>query len=473
MPYLLFGAVVGAVMFAVTLILILMRYKRCPSNKILVKWGKVGMGAAGVTKSSTQIHGGATFVWPVIQAYGFLSLEPLNTDIDLKGALSKQNIRVNVPSSFTFAIGTTPELMASAADRLLGMKSGAIISAAREIIFGQLRATIATMNIEDINGNREAFEKAVLDNIDTEMRKIGLYLINVNISDITDESGYLEALGQEAASRVVADAQIKVAANERNGAIGAANAKAEERTKVAEAEAVAVQGENLAAVVQANSTADRQVAEAEAKRKSDAAEAVQAASALAEGFAAEKDAEAVRAERDRATQFADEVVPAQIAADKALIEAGAAKKVEVLEGEARGDARKAELEGEAAGLKSIVVAAASDPDKAAMLLIVQKLDRIAELQAQAISNIDFEKIVVYDGGGSYGQNGSTARFMQDLTKMLPQLHEFAKMAGVTLPNFLGETLADSFDMAAQDKTQLPTDQGNLQAADGTASGVQS
>lgn len=439
MTSLLIGAVIAAVMLTVTLVLILARYKRCPSNRILVKYGKVGRGEGGERRSSVQIHGGATFVWPVIQDFGFLALEPLNTDIDLKGALSKQNIRVNVPSSFTFAIGTTPELMSAAAERLLGMTLDSITSAAREIIFGQLRATIATMDIEEINGNREAFERAVLNNIDTEMRKIGLYLINVNISDITDESGYLQALGQEAASRAVADARVKVAANERDGAMGAADAKAEERSKVAEAEARAVTGENAAAVTQANSTADRKVREAEAKRRSDAAEAVQAAEADAEGYAAEETAEQARALRDRATQYADQVVPAEIAAEKTVIDAEAAKKVQMLGGEARGEARQAELAGEATGLKAIVDAAGGNPDKSAMLMIVQKIERIAELQAQAISNIEFGKIVVYDGGA---EGGSTARFMQDLTKMLPQLHEFARMAGVTLPGFLGETLND-------------------------------
>src|ERR1700730_13763646 len=71
-------------------------YRRCPSNKVLVVYGRV----AG-NKTVQCYHGGGTFVWPLIQGYTFLNLTPRTIHIPLRGALSQQNIRINVPCTFT------------------------------------------------------------------------------------------------------------------------------------------------------------------------------------------------------------------------------------------------------------------------------------------------------------------------------------------------------------------------------------
>ncbi|HNF17180.1 MAG TPA: flotillin family protein, partial [Leptospiraceae bacterium] len=110
------------------------RYRRCPSNKILVIYGKVGK-----NKSALCIHGGGAFVWPLIQDSQFLKLEPMTIEINLTGALSKQNIRINTPSTFTVGISTDENLMGNAAERLLGLTEAQIKTQAEDIILGQLR----------------------------------------------------------------------------------------------------------------------------------------------------------------------------------------------------------------------------------------------------------------------------------------------------------------------------------------------
>ena len=439
--------VIGLMVFG-TFMLAIRRYKTCPSNRILVKYGKVGVG-----RSALPIHGGATFVWPLIQQYSYLDLTPITTDVPLRSALSKQNIRVNVPSKFTFGIGTTEDLMTNAAIRLLGLTPSAIEGMAQEIIFGQLRATIATMDIEEINADRDSFSHKVMENIEEELKKIGLRLINVNIADITDESGYLKALGEKAAAEAVNRAKVQVALQHRDGETGASNAKQEERVNVANANARAVTGENEATVVEANSNAKRREAEAEAKRRGDAAEAVSVAAAQEEGYKAERLAEIARAERERATQQADVVVPAEIAKSKYIIEAEANKAQLALDGQGKGEAIKAEMLGHAEGIyeqlakkakgfEAIVNAAGNEPDKAAMLMIVEQMPKIVEAQSQAISGIQFDKILVMDGGNDSGRS-TTANWLSNITKVLPPLHEFAKMAGVELPDTLGKFLKES------------------------------
>jgi len=422
-------ATVGTLLAAMT------RYKTCPPNAILVKYGLLGG-----SKAARPYHGGATFVWPLFQKYAFLDLTPMTTNIPLAGALSKQNIRVNVPSRVTYGIGITEELMNAAAERLLNRDTAEIESLASEIIFGQLRVTIAAMDIEEINADREGFEKKSMENIERELSKVGLKLININIADIQDESGYIEALGKKAAAEAVNRAKVEVAERDRDGEVGAVNAKKEERVNVASANADAVTGENLAKVTVANSDAERREKEAEAQRRGDAAGLVKDAQAKQEGYQAEQSAELARAERQRASQTADIVVPAEIAKQELVIGAQASMEQAVLAGKGRGEALQAELEGQAKGIEAVVKAAGS-ADKAAMLMIIEHLPKIAELQATAISNIKFDKIVVMDGGGSGGGN-TTANWLSGITKILPGLHEFAEMAGIKLPSALGKIIED-------------------------------
>src|SRR5713226_3981718 len=206
------------------------RFKRCPSNRILVIYGKVGGG-----NTAKCVHGGMAFVVPLFQDYAYLSLETMQIEIPLKDALSIENIRVNVPSIFTVAIGSEPEIMNNAAIRLLGLNNQEIETQAEHIIFGQLRQVIASMRIEDINRHREQFLHNIQTSLEPELRKIGLVLINVNITDITDESGYIQAIGRKAASQAVQQALVDVAQQEKLGAIGVAEAQREKAIEVANA----------------------------------------------------------------------------------------------------------------------------------------------------------------------------------------------------------------------------------------------
>lgn len=113
-------AIIGVIVLLIIVAGILKRYRRCPADKVMVIYGKVGRGSDGESRSSKCIHGGAAFIWPIFQECQFLDLTPFSMNIDLRNALSKQNIRVNVPSSFTVGISTEPGVMQNAAERLLG-----------------------------------------------------------------------------------------------------------------------------------------------------------------------------------------------------------------------------------------------------------------------------------------------------------------------------------------------------------------
>jgi len=444
-----------ALFIVVTLIILIKRYKRCPSDRILVVYGKVGGG-----QSAKCIHGGAAFIIPVIQDYEFLDLTPISIEVNLVNALSKQNIRVNVPSRFTIGVSTEPGIMQNAAERLLGLGAQDVQELAKEIIFGQLRLVVASMDIEEINNDRDKFLTNISQSVETELKKVGLKLINVNITDIVDESGYIEALGKEAAAHAINAARKSVAEKTRDGSIGEANAVQDERTQVAAANAQAVEGENTAKIAVANSDSLRRQREAEAERVAIASEKVQSAKALEESYAAEKEAETARAERERSSQMADIIVPAEI--DKRKVEIDAEAEAERIRRKAKGEAdailfkAQAEAQGQfeiltkqAAGMEQIVKAAGNNSRDAVLLLIADKLPELVKTQADAIKNIKIDKVTVWDNG-SGGEDGksSTANFLSGMYKSVPPLQEMFNMAGMDLPEYLKGK--DKMEIKAED-----------------------
>lgn len=485
------------------------RYKRCPSNKIIVVYGKTGG-----NKTANCIHGGGVFVWPLIQDYGVLSLEPMTCDIDLRGALSKGNIRVAVPSTFTFGISTDPVIMQNAAERLLGVRKDDVIIQASDIILGQLRLSIATLTIEEINQDREKFLAKINENVNTELNKIGLEIINVNIKDITDESGYIDAIGKKAAAEAINKAKVEVAQQEKLGAVGEAeankekevqvaeqtaqtligktnaekeqrvqtaninssaligeaeadklkeiqvaeqkaeaqigktNALKEQRIKTSSLEAQAVEGENIAKANIADYNATLAVKQAEALKLGEVAKA----NAERDVLIAQKEKEEARLKKEELARQEVEKLKIQVEADAeaerlrriALGEADAIKAKYFAEAEGV----KAVLEAKAQGYENLVKISNNRPEIATSFLMIEKVENIVAQQVEAIKNIKFDKITVWDGGAGTDKGSTTANFMKDLIKSLPAMHDLASQAGIELPQVLGKV-----DSTCEDKSE--------------------
>ena len=457
----------------VTFAAILRRYKRCPSDKVLVIYGKTGKNKEGAISSARCIHGGAAFIWPVFQDYAFLDLKPISIECNLTNALSKQNIRVDVPCRFTVGISTDPENMTNAAERLLGLSVDSIQSIATDILFGQLRLVIATMDIEEINADRDKFLANVSTNVEAELRKIGLKLINVNVTDIRDESGYIQALGKEAAAKAINDAKKSVAEQNRYGEIGKAEADRDKdiriaetsrdtRIKTAEANALAVEGEYSSKIAIANSDAMRREKTAEAERLAVAAEKVQAAKALEEAYKSERDAELARAEREKATQEANIVVAAQIEKEKLIIEAEAEAERVRREAKGQADAIYAKMDAQARGTFEILTkqaegfgklvdAAGGNAQEAITMLITDKLPELVKTQVEAVKGLKIDKVTVWDGGSAKDGKTATSNFISGLMGSVPPLTDLFKMAGLELPSYLAGKPAEAQAPEAEKK----------------------
>jgi flotillin len=534
--YVLAALAVAVVLFSF-LMLLIRRYKRCPSNRILVIYGKTGGGNA-----AKCVHGGAAFVMPLVQDHAYLNLDPIQIEVPLKGALSIENIRVNVPSVFTVAIGTDPETMQNAAIRLLGLGTQEIKEQARDIIFGQLRQVIASMRIEDINRDRDKFLENIQRSLEPELKKIGLVLINVNITDITDESGYIEAIGRKAAAIAIQQAKIDVAEQEKKGQIGVAEADREKdvavasatkfreigtreaireqairvaqldkertvgeqtarleqdalikeaqrqqairiaeldrdqkvgeqqaafereslvaeaernkRLRLAEAHAKATAGEAQAQVQVFAAQADMQVKKAEAYQVSETRKREAEAAVLEAQNRAMAKAALAEAERIEAEKRAELEAPAKAEKAKVIVEAEAAAERARLQAEGEAAAIYARLEAEARGHYEIlakkgeglktIIAACGSAQAAFQLLMLEHLDSLAEASAKAISNIKFDKVVVWEGGGANGDQSKTAAFLRDMARVMPPMLQVMKdVGGVEVPEFVAKLQADA------------------------------
>lgn len=537
-PWPLVAAIAATVIVFGMLMFIAKRYKRCPSNRVLVIFGKTSGGNA-----AKCVHGGAAFVIPLIQDFAYLSLEPIQIEVPLKGALSIENIRVNVPSVFTVAIGIDAETMQNAAIRLLGLNTEDIKQQAGDIIFGQMRQVIASMRIEDINRDRDKFLESVQKSLEPELKKIGLVLINVNITDITDESGYIEAIGRKAAATAVQQAKVDVAEQEKKGQTGVAEAEREKailvanatkvreigtkeamreqavrvaqldkeksvgeqtalleqqalikesqrqqaikiaeldrdqkvgeqkaafereslvaeadrekRVRLADANATATAGEATAQAKVAQAQAELAVKKAEAyklseTKKREAEAAVLEAQNRAMAKAALAEAEKVEAEKraileaPAKAEKAKTIVEAEADAAKAKInaEAQAAAVFMKLEAEARGHYEILAKKGD--GLRKIIEACGSS-QAAFQLLMLEHMDHLAQASAQAISNIKFDKVVVWENGGHNGTGKSnTTEFLQSLARSMPPMLQVMKdVGGVEMPEFVAKLTPDA------------------------------
>ncbi len=500
-PILIIAGVVVVLMMIVGFIKSTIR--RCSSNQVLVVYGAF----TGTGRAAKTIHGGTAIVLPLLQDYRYLSLEPIQIEIPLRGALSMENIRVNVPSVFTVAIGTQPDVMTNAAIRLLDLSVQDIRKQAEEIIFGQLRQVIASMKIEDINRDRDTFLEHIQNSVEPELKKIGLVLINVNITDIQDESGYIDAIGQKAASQAIQQAradvadevkqgEIRVAGAERDKVVQVANATKEreigtreasreqavrtaelekeqtvgeqtaafqrdvqvkqaeqaKRIAVADANAKAVDGENVADAKIAQSQATLMVQKAEAYEKGEARKREAEAAVIEIQNRAMAKAALADAERIEAEQRAKFEAPAKAQKAKTVVEAEAEAEKRRLEAQGEASAIFAKLEAEARGHYEIlakkgeglerIVEACGGAQQAFQLMMLEHLEHLAESSAKAISNIKFDKVVVWENGGSNGRS-NTADFLHKMAGSLPpMLHVMRDIGGIDIPDSLAKLTGD-------------------------------
>ena len=165
---------VAVLLVILTIVGLLSRYRKCPSDQLLVVFGKVG------GKSAAKIYpGGGVFVWPVIQDYKVMSMKPFQINSEVVGPDSGM-IQTHVKVALTTAISQDPAIQQNAAARFLSADKQEIQKQIQTILEGEVRLIIASLSIEEINSNRDAFKTKVKDSLGNELAKIGYDITNIN-----------------------------------------------------------------------------------------------------------------------------------------------------------------------------------------------------------------------------------------------------------------------------------------------------
>ena len=179
----LFGAVV---LFGIALLLWPSLYVTVPSSEVMVRTTRAAKNEPSIFKE------GRVLVIPLYHSYSLLDMHPMKVLFNHPTFLDQNNIRLKIKILFTFAISDEHASILLASRKFAGLNSSQIEEIASEIFLDELRNTVSVMSVEQIIGNRDSFIDLLYRNIDPELNKSGLYLMNCKIADITDDSGHVE-----------------------------------------------------------------------------------------------------------------------------------------------------------------------------------------------------------------------------------------------------------------------------------------
>jgi flotillin len=395
------------------------------------------------------VRGGAALRVPLLENVAYLSLNIISIPLRIQRAYTKEGVAVTVEAVANVKIAGDDVSLRGAAERFLGMPPDQIKGVIFQTLEGHLRAILGTLTVEEINADRQAFAQKMTDEAAVDLKKMGVNIDILTIQQISDEMGYLDALGKKRTAEVKRDAVIGEALATRDAMIRSAQADQEGKTKRYEADVAiaqslrdkdskqaefdaAVQSKQkeaeqagpLATAIARQRVTEQEtrieqirkqqevlVQEQEAARKAQELQATVVRPAEAERQASILKAEGLR----QATVIKAEATQKQLefegAGEAAKIERiGRAEAAKVLAiGEAEAEVIKKKLLAEAEGLQSKAEAWKNFNEAAKLNMVVEKMPELAQAFATQLAGID--KINIIDMGGANGGSNGVTRVM--------------------------------------------------------------
>lgn len=205
------------------------RYQKVPPNEVLVVYGRKTKEGRGYR----VVAGGAAFIMPVFEEYSMISLNLIQIPLKIENTPNIDGVLITVEAVGNVKISSEPELLGAAIERFLGYGLEEIERQIHDILEGQLRQIIGTLRVEEIVQKREKITEQVTQNAAIDLAKIGIRCDLILVNRISDNQGYIEALGKKRTAEVIRDASIGQAEAERDATIRASNAKREgEQTRL-------------------------------------------------------------------------------------------------------------------------------------------------------------------------------------------------------------------------------------------------
>ena len=352
-----------------------------PPNEAAVLTGRNRLLGDGNKVGYRSISGGRTFRVPIIETVQHMNLETIPIDVMVSNAFSKGNIPLNVEAIANVKIASQPEwVFNNAVERLLGKTDEEIQALAQDTLTGNLRGVLATLTPEAVNEDRLGFAKALSEDAGEDLASLGFHLDVLKIQNVSDERGYLEAIGREKSAEAIRQAEI-----------AEAQAEADTREARAEARRRAEVREAAASIKVAEARNSLRVRQAELDREGETAEKIARVKAQEAEVEAEKILEMKRVEREEQRLRADVVEPAKAAKMAAFAQAEA-DAAPILE---RG---KAQVE----VLRRLYGEVQAGGDAAFAVFLAEKLPELLEIAVGAVEGVDIDRVVVMDGGEGQG-----------------------------------------------------------------------
>lgn len=376
-------AIAGIVVFVALVLIATVRrlIVIVPPNRAAVLTGRKRALADGQTVGYRSITGGRTFRVPIIETVQNVNLETIPIEVSVSNAFSKGNIPLNVEAIANVKVASEPEwVFNNAVERLLGKTEDEVRTLAQDTLTGNLRGVLATMTPEAVNEDRLGFAKALSEDAGEDLASLGFHLDVLKIQNVSDERGYLEAIGREKAAEAIRQAEIAEARAEAD--TREARAEARRRAEVIEAGA---------SIKVAEAQNELRVRQAELDQEGVTAEKIAGVRAREAEVEAEKVLEAKRVEREAQRLRADVVEPAK-ADQVAAVARAEAEAAPIL---ARG---KAQVE----VLRRLYAEVSAGGDAAFAVFVAEKLPELLGTAVEAVKGVDIDRVVVMDGGDGSG-----------------------------------------------------------------------
>jgi len=352
-----------------------------PPNMAAVLTGRKRKLPTGDVVGYRSVIGGRTLRVPIIETVQYTSLETFPIEISVSNAFSKGNIPLNIEAIANVKIASEPEtVFNNAVERILGKTEEEIMSMAKDTLMGNLRGVLATLTPEAVNEDRLGFAAALAEDAGEDLAALGFHLDVLKIQNVSDERGYLEAIGRKKAAEAVRDAEIAEADAAAETRQRQATARQVAEVKEAEADITIAEAQNKLRVRKAELDREAQIVERTAQVKAQEAE-----------VDAQKALEARRVEREQLRLQADVIAPANAEREAAKVRA---------EGDAAPILERGRASAEA--LRMLYEQVKQGGDNAFAVLLAEKLPQLLETSIAAVEGVDIDRVVVLDSGGGEG-----------------------------------------------------------------------
>ena len=378
-------ALIAAIVLVIVITVLIATVKSliviAPPNQAAVLTGRNRQLTDGQRVGYRSISGGRVFRVPIIETVQHMNLETIPIEVSVNNAFSKGNIPLNVEAIANVKIASEPEwVFNNAVERLLGKSEDEIKALAQDTLTGNLRGVLATLTPEAVNEDRLGFAKALSEDAGEDLASLGFHLDVLKIQNVSDERGYLAAIGREKSAEAIRQAEI-----------AEARKRADTREAQAEASRRAEVREAAAAIKVAEAKNALRVRQAELDREGETAEKIARVKAHEAEVEAERVLEMKRVEREEQRLRADVVEPAKAEKIAAFARAEA-EAAPILE---RG---KAQVE----VLKRLYGEVRAGGEAAFAVFIAEKLPELLETAVDAVKGVDIDRLVVMDGGEGDG-----------------------------------------------------------------------